>query len=79
MVFYSNRAETDLDNILNGMLKWKKITLSFEHISNYVLDIIEICNSLDQTSFHFESKYRIHRQFGKKIFPYRRNKIRPGI
>lgn len=74
MVFYSKRAENDLDNILAGMLIWKRITLSYEHISNYILDIIEVCDTLDQTSFHFESKYRIHRQFGKKIFPYRRNR-----
>ena len=47
MVFYSNRAENDLDNILAGMLNWKRVTLSYEHISNYVLDIIEVCETLD--------------------------------
>jgi hypothetical protein len=74
MVFYSIRAENDLDDILSGMLNWKRVTLSYEHVSNYVLDIIEICESLDQPGFHFDTKYRIHKQFGKKIFPYRRNK-----
>jgi len=37
MVLYSDTANNYLDEILQGMLNWKKIKLSFEHITNYIL------------------------------------------
>jgi len=74
MVYYSKQARYDLVLVLKGLLIWKKHPLEFKHANKYVNDIESVCESLDQTSFHFESKYRIHRQFGKKIFPYRRNR-----
>lgn len=74
MVFYSSRATMDLANIFDGLLTWKKHQIEYNHTVLYHNDIRDICETLDQTPFHFESKYRIHRQFGKKIFPYRRNR-----
>lgn len=74
MVLYSDRVNNDLDNILYGMLEWEKFTLTFEHISNYISDIISVCDKLDQTSYHANTKYKIHKQFGSKVYKYRRNK-----
>jgi hypothetical protein len=74
MVLFSDRANNDLDEILQGMLNWEKMTLTFEHISNYISDIIDVCDKLDQTNYHTNSKYQIHKQFGNKVYKYRRNR-----
>ena len=74
MVLFSDRANNDLDEILYGMLNWEKMTLTFEHISNYISDIIDVCDKLDQTNYHTNSKYQIHKQFGNKVYKYRRNR-----
>jgi len=74
MVYYSFRATMDLANIFDGLLNWRKHSIEYDHAVSYHNDIKEICESLDQPGFHFDTKYRIHKQFGKKIFPYRRNK-----
>ena len=74
MVLFSDRANNDLDEILQGMLNWEKMTLTFEHISNYISDIIDLCDKLDQTNYHTNSKYQIHKQFGNKVYKYRRNR-----
>lgn len=72
MVLYSERADNDLNN--KGMLNWEKMTLSFEHISNYISDIIDVCDKLDQTNYHTNSNYQIHKRYGSKVYKYRRNK-----
>ena len=74
MLLFSDRANNDLDEILQGMLNWEKMTLTFEHISNYISDIIDVCDQLDQTNYHTNSKYQIHKQFGNKVYKYRRNR-----
>jgi len=74
MVYYSFRATMDLANIFDGLLTWRKHFIEYNHAVSYHNDIKDICESLDQQDFHFDTKYRIHKQFGKKIFPYRRNK-----
>lgn len=60
MVYYSKQARYDLVMVLKGLLVWKKHPLEFEHAISYVNDIEEVCESLDQPGFHFDTKYRIH-------------------
>jgi len=74
MVLYSDTANNYLDEILQGMLNWKKIKLSFEHITNYISDIIDVCDKLDQTSYHANTKNQYQKLFGNKVYKYRRNK-----
>ena len=74
MVYYSEQADIDLDEILEGLLTWQKHTLTREFCLNYVSDVIDICDSLDKKTFHTGSVYETHKRFGKKVHKYSRNK-----
>jgi len=74
MVYYSNQADSDLDNILEGLLIWQKHTLTREFCLSYVSDIIDVCNGLDTKTVHFIASYETHKRYGKKVHKYVRNK-----
>lgn len=74
MVFYSVQADTDLDEILYGLLNWNKIELTREHCLSYVAEIIDVCDSLDKSIFHSKCTFEIHKKYGSYVFNYRRNK-----
>jgi len=73
MVYYSKQADSDLDEILEGLLSWKKHTLTREFCLDYVSDIITVCDSLDTKTYHFDVVYEIHKHYGKKVHKYSRN------
>ena len=73
MVFYSEQADKDLDNILEGLLHWHKIELSRGFCMNYVNDIIDVCDNLEYKSIHFNSDYEVHKKYGEKVHIYKRN------
>lgn len=73
MVFYNQTADDDLtNNILIGLISWKKHPLEREHAIEYVQDIVAACNTLDTKSIHFNATYKLHRRYGKKVHRYRR-------
>ena len=74
MVYYSKQADDDLDEILEGLLTWKKHTLTREFCMSYVLDIIDVCNNLDTQMVHLDTSYETHKRYGKKVHKYSRNK-----
>jgi len=74
MVYYSEQADNDLDDILEGLLTWRKHLLTREFCHDYISDIIDICDSLDTKKFHLNTLYETHRRYGKKVFKYFRNK-----
>ena len=74
MVYYSKQADNDLDTILNGLLTWRKHTLTRDFCLNYISDIIDICDSLDTKTIHFNSVYETHKRYGNKVHKYSRNK-----
>ena len=74
MVYYSKQADSDLDDILNGLLTWQKHTLTREFCLNYLSDIIDICDSLDTQIHHSDTLYETHKHYGKKVHKYMRNK-----
>jgi hypothetical protein len=74
MVYYSKQADSDLDDILNGLLTWQKHTLTREFCLNYLSDIIDICDSLDTQIHHSDTLYETHKRYGKKVHKYMRNK-----
>jgi len=45
MVYYSIQADKDLDDVLEGLLTWRKHILTREFCLNYVSDIIDVCDS----------------------------------
>jgi hypothetical protein len=74
MVFYSEQAENDLNDILKGLLNWEKFTLTREFCLNYVSDLIDVCDSLDTITKHFKAIYETHKRYGENIHRYSRNK-----
>jgi len=74
MVFIKRQAKIDLDNIVVGLLEWKKITLSVAEVMKYVDDIADICNQLESSVYHCHAKYKEHLKYGKYSYPYKRNK-----
>lgn len=73
MVLFSNKANQDLDDIYDGLLNWKKIQLERNAIINYVVDIVDVCATIDQTIFHANAEYPEHKEFGEKVYKYTRN------
>ncbi|MDR0828786.1 MAG: hypothetical protein LBN95_01550 [Prevotellaceae bacterium] len=67
MVTYRTEANTDLEDILYGLLTWNKHYISEEHARNYVDDIKDICNSLDKRTFHFNAVYEDHCKYGSSV------------
>ena len=74
MVFYSQQANNDLDQILEGLLTWEKIVLTHEYCHNYVQAIISQCNRLDKTIYHARCTYQQHKQFGRYVHHFRKSK-----
>jgi len=74
MVYYSNNARIDLRNIFDGLLTWSKHQLEYNHVVLYHNDILDICNSLDSKSVHFNTRYTTHKRYGEKVHTYRRSK-----
>lgn len=74
MVFYSKNAQQDLKSIFDGLLTWAKHKLEYNHVVSYHNNIIDICDSLDLKSFHFNTQYPIHKRLGEKVHTYRRSK-----
>ena len=73
MVFYNKQADSDLDEILEGLLFWNKIELSREFCLSYINDIIDVCDCLDTKIFHSNTVYEMHKQYGEKVHIYKRN------
>ena len=74
MVYYSNQANCDLDNILDGLLAWQKIILTRELCLCYISDILDVCDSLDTKTVHIDAIYETHRRYGNKVHKYSRNR-----
>ena len=74
MVFYSEQADRDLDEILDGLLLcWSKIELSREFCLSYISDIIDTCDCLVAKTFHSSAIYETHKQYGAYVHRYKRN------
>lgn len=74
MVIFSKSAIADLRDILYGLIYWKKHPLSFEHAQKYVDELTEDAKTICTKSFHKNAVYSIHKQYGEKVYLYRRNK-----
>jgi hypothetical protein len=73
MVIYNTQARRDLANILKGLISWKKHPLEYVHALQYVDDITDACDNLDDRTYHFDATYDEHLQYGDKVFTYKRN------
>ena len=73
MVYYSQQADIDLCDILIGLQQWGKHPLTYEHASEYVDDITDECDNLDNKHYHFPAEYPEHLEYGEYVFAYKRN------
>ncbi|MDR0811278.1 MAG: hypothetical protein LBN23_03245 [Paludibacter sp.] len=73
MVYINRQAKIDLDNIVSGLLVWKKVELSVPEVMQYVDDIVAICYALDKKHSHSQAQYQVHLKFGRYAYPYKRN------
>ncbi|GHT76019.1 hypothetical protein AGMMS50262_13090 [Bacteroidia bacterium] len=74
MVFINNQAKTDLDNIVIGLLEWKKVILTVPEVMQYVDDIVNICYQLDTAICHTRVRYKDHLKYGRYSYLYKRNR-----
>ena len=74
MVIYSDTSIEDLQNILYGLVTWKKHPLNIEHAESYVDDIRVVCDHLDKISYHSETVHATHLRYGQKVYAYKRNR-----
>ncbi|MFM2291780.1 MAG: hypothetical protein RIS29_1593 [Bacteroidota bacterium] len=74
MVFYSERAKQDLNDIFNGLILWKRIILSRSHALEYHRSILNECNRLDKTIYHARCTYQQHKQYGRYVHHFRKSK-----
>jgi hypothetical protein len=73
MVFISDQAKIDLDNIVIGLLEWEKVILTVDEVMRYVDDIVDICYHLDAVDYRHRATYEEHLKHGAYVYPYKRN------
>jgi hypothetical protein len=73
MVFYNETAQNDLEQILYGLATWQKHPLEFEHARNYVKALRIECEIIDTKNYHRNTSFQVHKEFGDKLFVYKRN------
>jgi plasmid stabilization system protein ParE len=73
MVFYSKEALADLNSLIIGLVNWNKHFISLEHAQRYYEDIRHVCDNLSRQTYHFDAKYKLHKEYGTKVYSYRRS------
>jgi mRNA-degrading endonuclease YafQ of YafQ-DinJ toxin-antitoxin module len=73
MVYYSDEALVDLNNLIIALITWEKHSITLEHAQSYYDNIRQICDNLPKQNYHFDAKYKLHKMYGKKVYPYRRS------
>lgn len=73
-VFFSVQARNDLFEIQKGLMNWKTYNFSFEYSKSYVNDIYNEALKLIDLPIRTFSTFIQHKQFGKFVYTYRRNK-----
>ena len=63
-----------MDEILEGLLTWRKHTLTREFCLSYISDLVDVCDSLDTKTIHFNTVYETHKLYGSKVHKYVRNR-----
>lgn len=72
-VHISQAAIDDLKDIFTALITWKKGALELDHALQYVDDIENQCYSIGYKTNHSNATYSTHKQFGDKVYKYRRN------
>ena len=78
MVFYSKSALDDIEQIFIGLLEWhtkdnKQLRMTFDEVWNYRDNLFTVGNSLDTLLYDAETKYEMHKKYGKYVYRYDKN------
>jgi len=73
MVTYSETAKQELEDILYGLVTWKKHPLDFEHAKQYVADIRQDADTICTKLYHQNCSFELHKQYGEKVHVYSRS------
>ena len=77
MVYYRNRALSDLLNIIDGLVNWQTTNgqkyLTRTQVFGYVYDIKHEFDKIDKLPYHHKAFYNLHKQYGKYVHRYKRN------
>jgi len=76
MVFFNKSALDDIEQVFIGLLEWhshKQLRMTFDEVWNYRNSLFDVGNSLDMLSYHAETQYEIHKQYGKYVYRYDKN------
>ncbi len=79
MVFYSEVSIANLSEILIGLITWPKHPLSVDHAEKYVTEIRFVCDKLDSKTFHFNTKFTLHKVMEIKYTHTEKANKRAGI
>ncbi|GHV65776.1 hypothetical protein FACS1894199_07400 [Bacteroidia bacterium] len=78
MVFYSNIARYDLQNIYDGLLKWQtengQLYMDYVAVVNYHNKLLDVCDAVGNLSSHALAKYSDHKRYGVYVYTYKRHK-----
>jgi hypothetical protein len=79
MVFYKQSALDDIEEIFIGLLEWctkdnRQLRMTFDEVWDYRNDLFNVGNSLDTLSYNAETQYETHKQYGKYVYRYNRNR-----
>ena len=73
MVIYSEIARQELEDILYGLVTWKKHPLDFDHAKQYVADIRKDADTICTKFYHQNCSFELHKQYGEKVHVYSRS------
>ncbi|GHU70467.1 hypothetical protein FACS189413_10860 [Bacteroidia bacterium] len=73
MVIYSDVAIQDLEDILYGLVTWKKHPLAVEHALQYVDELHADADTICLKFYHANTTYLLHQKYGNKAHTYKRN------
>ena len=77
MVYYRNRALSDLLNIVDGLVNWQTTNgqkhLTRSQVFEYMHDVKRAFDGIDKLLYHHKAFYTIHKQYGKYVYLYKRN------
>lgn len=78
MVYWSEQAVEDLEEIFDGLVNWCTANgqrhMEYSHALEYKDDLYRAFDSIDRLHYHAPARYAAHRRWGEYAHPYRRNR-----
>lgn len=73
MVFYSQQALRDFDDIFYGLLLWERVGLSKPFVESYIKELKTQYENIPNNSFHPDTTFSPHKKNDSKVHRFQRN------